>query len=121
MTLLLGLGIIGSRAADQLTSAGQPLQTWNRTPKNRPDSVADPVAATTECDVILSYLRDSTAVRELFTRISPNLNETKTFINHATIDADTTIWLDRQCSEVGCTFLDAPFTGSRDAAAGGHL
>ena len=121
MTLLLGLGIIGSRSADQLLAAGHPLKTWNRTPKDRPDSVEDPVAAAGESEVIISYLRDETAVRELFTKILPELGEGKTFINHSTIDPETTVWLDQQCKAIGCDFLDAPFTGSRDAAAGGNL
>lgn len=121
MTLLLGLGIIGSRSADQIVAAGHPLKTWNRTPKDRPDSVDDPAAATAEADVIVSYLRDEVAVREVFSLIKDQLDESKTFINHSTIDPDTTVWLDRQCREIGCGFLDAPFTGSRDAAAGGNL
>lgn len=121
MTLLLGLGIIGSRSADQIAAAGHPLTTWNRTPKDRPDAVDDPAGATSDADVIVSYLRDDIAVREVFTLIKEQLDSSKTFINHATIDPDTTIWLDRQCREIGCGFLDAPFTGSRDAAAGGNL
>jgi len=121
MTLLLGLGIIGSRSADQIVAAGHPLKTWNRTPKNRPDSVDEPAAATAEAETIVSYLRDDIAVREVFSQIKSQLDASKTFINHATIDPDTTIWLDRQCREIGCGFLDAPFTGSRDAAAGGNL
>lgn len=121
MTLLLGLGIIGSRSADQIVAAGHSLKTWNRTPKDRPDSVADPAEAAAECDVIVSYLRDEVAVREVFERIRPSLDEGKTFINHSTIDPDTTNWLVEQCRTIGCGFLDAPFTGSRDAAAQGVL
>lgn len=121
MPLLLGLGIIGSRCADQIATAGQSLKTWNRTPKNRPDSVDDPADAAAEADLIVCYLRDDVAVREVFSAIRSQLDETKTFINHATIDPATTIWLDQQCREIGCGFLDAPFTGSRDAAAGGNL
>jgi 3-hydroxyisobutyrate dehydrogenase/glyoxylate/succinic semialdehyde reductase len=121
MTLLLGLGIIGSRSADQLAAAGHSLKTWNRTPKDRPDSAGDPAVAAAEADVIVSYLRDEVAVREVFLLIKGSLDESKIFINHSTIDPDTTIWLDRQCREIGCGFLDAPFTGSRDAAAGGNL
>jgi len=83
--------------------------------------VADPATATAEAEVIVSYLRDEVAVREIFSLIRGALDESKTFINHSTIDPDTTIWLDRQCREIGCGFLDAPFTGSRDAAAGGNL
>ncbi|MDA7907350.1 NAD(P)-binding domain-containing protein [Akkermansiaceae bacterium] len=121
MTLLLGLGIIGSRSADQLVAAGHPLKTWNRTPRDRPDSVTDLVAAATEADVMVCYLRDDQAVREVFTQIESQLGEGKTFINHATIDPETTLWLERQCKAAGGKFLDAPFTGSRDAAAGGNL
>jgi len=121
MTLLLGLGIIGSRSADQLTAAGIPLKTWNRTPKDRPDSVSDLEGAAAEADVILSYLKDELAVRELFERIRPHLDASKTFINHSTIDVETTTWLDHECRAIGCGFLDAPFTGSRDAASGGNL
>ncbi|MDB4500794.1 NAD(P)-binding domain-containing protein [Akkermansiaceae bacterium] len=121
MTLLLGLGIIGSRSADQLIGAGIDLKTWNRTPKDRPDSIEDPTTATADAEVILCYLMDEKAVREVFSRIAPSLGEGITFINHATIDLDTTLWLEQQCKDLGCNFLDCPFTGSRDAAAGGNL
>ena len=121
MTLLLGLGIIGSRSADQLRAAGQPLKTWNRTPKDRPDAVSDLAAAAGEAEVILCFLRDDLAVREVFETLRPSLGEGQTFINHATIDPATTLWLADQCRELGCRFLDAPFTGSRDAADGGNL
>ncbi len=121
MTLILGLGIIGSRVADQLTSAGHPLKTWNRTPKDRADSVDDPTEAAKKSHVIVSYLKDEVAVRELFERIRPSLDASKTFMNHSTIDVETTLWLDQQCREIGCDFLDAPFTGSRDASATGNL
>ncbi|MEN8693756.1 MAG: NAD(P)-binding domain-containing protein [Akkermansiaceae bacterium] len=121
MTLLLGLGIIGSRSADQLVAAGVDLKTWNRTAKERPDAVDDPLLAAAEAEVILCYLMDEVAVREVFSRIAPSLGEGKIFINHATIDVETTLWLDAQCRALGCDFLDCPFTGSRDAAAGGNL
>jgi len=121
MTLLLGLGIIGSRCADQLTAEKIDLKTWNRTPKDRPDSVSDLPAAAAEADVIVCYLMDEIAVRDVFSQIAPSLGEGKTFINHATIDPDTTMWLDAQCRTLGCHFLDCPFTGSKDASAGGNL
>ena len=121
MTLLLGLGIIGIRCADQITAAGKKLTTWNRTPKDRSDSTTDLVASASEAEVISCYLRDDLAVREIFAQIKDSLHEGQTFINHATIDPETTMWLAKQCHESGCAFLDCPFTGSRDAAAGGNL
>ena len=66
MTLLLGLGIIGIRCADQITAAGKKLTTWNRTPKDRSDSTTDLVASASEAEVISCYLRDDLAVREIF-------------------------------------------------------
>jgi len=121
MTLLLGLGIIGSRSADQLIAAGHPLKTWNRTAKDRPETTPDLAEAASQADVILCYLRDDQAVREVFSQIKDHLNEGKTFINHATIDPETTLWLERHCKAAGGNFLDAPFTGSREAAACGSL
>lgn len=121
MTLLLGLGIIGSRSAVQLHAAGTDLKTWNRTPKDGPNIVSDPAEAAAKAEVILCYLMDEGAVREVFNQIASSLGEGKTFINHATIDVDTTLWLELQCRDLGCEFLDCPFTGSRDAAAGGNL
>ncbi|MDB4417281.1 NAD(P)-binding domain-containing protein, partial [Akkermansiaceae bacterium] len=119
MTLLLGLGIIGSRCADNLIAAGIDLKTWNRTPKDRADSVTDLSAA--DADIVLCYLMDEHAVKDVFSQIAPSLGEGKTFINHATIDPETTMWLDAQCRALGCDFLDCPFTGSKDASAGGNL
>ena len=121
MTLLLGLGIIGSRSADQLIATGHSLKTWNRTQKDRPESTTNLVEAASQADVILCYLRDDRAVREVFSKIKDRLSENTTFINHATIDPETTLWLERQCRAAGGKFLDAPFTGSRDAAASGNL
>ncbi len=121
MTLVLGLGIIGSRSADQLTAAGHSVKTWNRTPKERPDYTSDLENTAQESDTIICYLKDALAVRETFLRLCPTLKEGKCFINHATIDPQTTLWLANQCRDLGCEFLDAPFTGSRDAAAGGNL
>ena len=121
MTLLLGLGIIGSRSADQLIAAGYSIETWNRTKKDRPESTTDLAEAASRAEIILCYLRDDQAVREVFSQIRDQLNEGKTFINHATIDPETTMWLDQHCRATGAKFLDAPFTGSRDAAASGNL
>lgn len=121
MTLLLGLGIIGSRCADQLSQAKFPLETWNRTPKNRPDFSQDLIQSATNADIVLCYLRDDHAVREIFTQIKSALKKGTTFINHATIDPATTLWLADECREIACEFLDCPFTGSRDAAEAGKL
>ncbi|MGE9267370.1 MAG: NAD(P)-dependent oxidoreductase [Verrucomicrobiales bacterium] len=121
MNLLLGLGIIGSRCADQLAQQGHPLITWNRSPKDRPDLSSDLAADAARATRVLCYLRDDQAVRELFTRLADQLRPGTAFLNHATIDPATTRWLAAECERRGLEFLDAPFTGSRDAAAAGEL
>ena len=63
---VLGLGIIGSRAADCLVDAGYQVTTWNRTPKDRADSTTSLTEAVHNADVICLYLKDGHAVREIF-------------------------------------------------------
>jgi 3-hydroxyisobutyrate dehydrogenase/glyoxylate/succinic semialdehyde reductase len=42
-------------------------------------------------------------------------------MNHSTVDLDTTQWLAAECAAIGCSFVDAPFTGSKQAAHDGQL
>lgn len=118
---VIGLGIIGSRCADNLSRAGFHIRTWNRTPKNRPDSVDTASDAVKEADCIALYLKDGIAVREVFHTFKNTLTPNQTVVNHSTIDLDTTHWLAQKCQEIGCAFLDAPFTGSKVAAGQGAL
>ena len=118
---VLGLGIIGSRAAGCLAQAGHQVHTWNRTPVDRPDAFACAADAVSGVDFIALYLKDGTAVREVFGRIAEAVTPEQTVLNHSTIDLDTTRWLEAQCREIGCPFLDAPFTGSKVASANGEL
>jgi len=118
---ILGLGIIGSRCADCLNQANYTVRTWNRTAKDRPDSSPTAPEAVKDADFIALYLKDGVAVREVFASIQDTLTQGQTILNHSTIDLDTTHWLAEQCVEAGCAFLDAPFTGSKVAAANGAL
>jgi len=118
---IYGLGIIGSRCADQLIKNGNTVQTWNRTPKSRNDSFPDPSSAAEGSDFLSFYLKDGVALREVFTSLKNKLKPEQTVLNHSTVDLESTQWLADQCAEIGCPFLDAPFTGSKDAAAQGAL
>ncbi|NWK54669.1 NAD(P)-dependent oxidoreductase [Verrucomicrobiaceae bacterium N1E253] len=118
---VLGLGIIGSRSADQLKQSGFTVHTWNRTPQHRPDSCAEAQDAVKGSDFVALYLKDGIAVREVFESIRPSLTADQTLLNHSTIDLETTHWLAEQCQTIGCSFLDCPFTGSKMAAAQGAL
>lgn len=118
---VFGLGIIGSRSADCLSAKNYTVRTWNRTPKNRADSVTTPAEAAENADFLAFYLKDGTAIREVFSSISDTITPEQTVLNHSTIDLDTTQWLAQQCERIGCRFLDAPFTGSKVAAGQGAL
>ena len=118
---VLGLGIIGSRVCSRLLAAGWNVSCWNRTPKGLPGEAETAQAAITSAAVISIYLKDVPAVREVFSTIASSLQPGQIVLNHATIDLETTQWLESNCIERGCRFLDAPFTGSKDASAGGQL
>lgn len=118
---VLGLGIIGSRVCKRLIDAGWQVSCWNRTPKSLPGEEEAPAAAIRNATIISIYLKDVLAVREVFEAIAPFLQPGQIVLNHATIDLDTTRWLESNCVERGVRFLDAPFTGSKDASAGGQL
>jgi len=118
---VLGLGIIGSRCADRLASSSFSVRTWNRTPQGRSDFHPTPSDAVAGVDFISIYLKDGVAVREVFSSIKETITPNQIVLNHSTIDLDTTHWLAQQCQEIGCGFLDCPFTGSKEAAAQGAL
>ena len=121
ITAVLGLGIIGARCANQLLQSNWNVRTWNRTPKDRLDSTPSPREAVKDANFIALYLKDGTAVREVFSHIKDILTSDQTLLNHSTVDLETTRWLADQCQQIGCRFLDAPFTGSKDAATNGAL
>lgn len=119
---VLGLGIIGSRALSLLSGSGiGPVTAWNRTPKGLPGEKPDPEAACRDANLILLYLKDAEAVRAVAQRVFALPAGERILVNHSTVDLETTRWLARECAGRGIGFLDCPFTGSREAAAGGAL
>jgi 3-hydroxyisobutyrate dehydrogenase-like beta-hydroxyacid dehydrogenase len=118
---VLGLGIIGSRVRDRLAMGGWQIACWNRTPKGISGETATPEAAILGAAVISLYLKDAPATREVIARIEPFLSPGQIVLNHATLDLETTLWLETVCQSRDCRFLDVPFTGSKNAAASGDL
>lgn len=118
---VFGMGIIGSRCAENWQQAGANVSRWNRTPKDLPNFMADASQAAAASDVLSFYLKDALALRSVFEKIRPSLHAGHFLMNHSTIDLPTTLWLAEQCATIGCSFVDAPFTGSKLAAAEGKL
>lgn len=118
---VLGLGIIGSRACSRLAATGWEVTCWNRTVKGVPGEMASPEAAIEGAAIISIYLKDAPVVREVIGRIESFLVPGQTVLNHATVDLETTLWLEQICLARGCRFLDTPFTGSKVASENGQL
>lgn len=118
---VLGLGIIGSRACSRLRDAGWQVTCWNRTPKGSEGETATPQEAIQGAAIISIYLKDAPAVREVVEKIEPFLQPDQILLNHATLDLETTLWLNEVATARGCRFLDTPFTGSKVASANGQL
>lgn len=118
---VLGLGIVGSRVRGRLTEAGYPVTCWSRSKHGLDGEKDSPEAAVEDADLVSIYLKDAPMVREVFARAKAGLKKGALVMNHSTIDLPTTLWLAEQCAAKGCDFLDAPFTGSKDASAAGQL
>lgn len=118
---VLGLGIIGSRACSRLRDAGWQVTCWNRTPKGSEGEAATPQEAIAGASIISIYLKDAPAVRDVVGKIESSLQPDQILLNHATLDLETTMWLNEVVTARGCCFLDTPFTGSKVASANGQL
>ena len=118
---VLGLGIVGSRVRERLLAAGYPVTCWSRTQRGLDGEKETPEEAVAGADLVSVYLKDVPMVREVFEKAKAGLKQGALVMNHSTIDLPTTLWLAEQCAAKGCDFLDAPFTGSKDASAAGQL
>lgn len=121
---VLGLGLIGSRVAARLQAAGMLRAVWNRTPRSHsrlPAPCATPADAARATDILQIFVSDDTALRETIHAMLPALGARHVVLSHSTVAPQTVRDLDAAVRATGAAFLDAPFTGSRDAAASGRI
>lgn len=121
---VIGLGIIGSRVAARLEAAGFPLAIWNRTARKfpgLPPLAATPADVAEHADTIQIFVSDDAAMRETIAALLPSLQSRHVLLCHATVLPKTVREMADLVAGCGAALLDAPFTGSRDAAAHGHL
>jgi len=121
---VLGLGLIGSRVACRIQSAGFPLTGWNRTVRvfaGLPALAPDPVTVAREADILQIFVADDEAMRDTVRALLPALGPRHVVLSHATVAPQTVRELATEVTATGAAFLDAPFTGSRDAAAQGQI
>jgi len=117
-----GLGIIGSRAAANLATAGYDIRVWSRTPKPDAPGWRDGIAeAAAGARLHQIFVRDGAAVEAVLDGLLPHLDAGMVVAVHATIAPGEMKAAAARVAPTGAGFLDAPFTGSRDAAAAGKL
>jgi 3-hydroxyisobutyrate dehydrogenase len=128
---VLGLGIMGGGMARNLLKAGFPLTVYNRTrAKAEPlaalgATVADsPRAAAAGADIVLAMVGDDQASRAIWLGADGALGAAQpgaVLVECSTLSLDWVRELAGRCAELGLDFLDAPVTGSKDAAEAGEL
>lgn len=118
---VVGLGIIGSRVAGNLRAAGLCVHAWNRSPREEFESVASPAEVAKRAAIIQVFVSDGKAVLEVLAAMLPELGARHHVLVHATVHPDEMRQAAALVEKAGACLLDAPFTGSRDAAAAGEL
>lgn len=118
---VIGLGIIGSRVASLLRDAGYTVSVWSRSPKPEPHFLASPAEVVDAADIIQIFVTDGPALLEVLEACKKRLEARHIILNHATVAPEDTARAGELVQATGARFIDAPFTGSRDAAAKGEL
>ena len=113
---LIGLGIIGSRAAVGLRAAGFQVFVWNRSPKAAPNFLGSPAEVAQCCEIIQLFVADAGALFEIIEAMSDALTPEHVIVCSATVGPEATLEAARLVENRGAKFLDAPFTGSKLAA-----
>ncbi|MEW6314555.1 MAG: NAD(P)-dependent oxidoreductase [Pseudomonadota bacterium] len=114
---VLGLGIIGSAWAQNLIADGHEVRCWNRTPKDFPGYCAAIADAVAGAEVVFVVVADPAAVQSVLDRIQSQLGPGVLVIQSSTVSAQWTLRFAEQVRRTGAEFLEAPFTGSKLAAA----
>lgn len=118
---LIGLGLIGSRVAAGLRSAGFHVFVWSRTPHPEPNFLGSAAEIAEACDTIQLFVPDAQALFETIEGFGDSLTPKHTILCCATVGPEATLEAARLVHDKGARFLDAPFTGSKLAAERGEL
>ena len=118
---VIGLGTIGSRAAANLRAAGHQVYVWNRTPRAEPNFLGSTVEVTDLCDALQLFVPDDAALLETVRAVVPSLRARHLVLAHPTVSPEAAREAAAIVERTGARYLDAPFTGSRAAAANGEL
>ncbi len=113
---VIGLGIIGSRAAAGLRAAGYSVFVWNRSPQPAPNFLGSPAEVARAAEIVQLFVADARAVFSMIEAMAEALTPEHIVICSATIGREATLEAAKMVEKTGAHFLDAPFTGSKGAA-----
>ena len=127
----LGLGIMGGGMARRLAGAGFSLTVYNRNPARAEPLVQKGVRlaqtareAVADADIIVSMVADDVASRSVWTGDAGALAGVRPGCLLVECSTLTVTWVQTLvalAAERGCELVDAPVTGSKQAAAAGEL
>src|SRR5256885_11903215 len=118
---VIGLGIIGSRVADNLRRQGYHVFVWNRNPRPVPNFVGAPAELAEMCDYIQIFVSDDDALLDVIRQMAPALVQRHVIIAHPTVAPDSMRAAAGLVERRGARFVEAPFTGSKMGAEKGEL
>jgi 3-hydroxyisobutyrate dehydrogenase-like beta-hydroxyacid dehydrogenase len=118
---VLGLGIIGSRVAENLRERGFHVFVWNRNPRPVPNFVGAPAELAEMCDYIQIFVSDDDALIDVIRQMVPALGPRHIVIAHPTVAPHTMRSAADLVERRGARFVEAPFTGSKIGAEKGEL
>lgn len=118
---VIGLGIIGSRVVANLRRAGHQVWLWNRTMRPEPNFLSSPAEVAEASRFIRIFVSNGEALLFVIRNMAPALTPAHVVVNHATVSPAETLEASQIVKDRQAAFLDAPFTGSRDAAGRGEL
>ena len=128
----LGLGIMGSRMAANLSRAGFEVHAWNRTRARAEELAAEhgavvadsPAAAARAAGIVITMVVDAPQVEEVLfgsDGAAEGLSDDGLVADMSTIAPTASRAIADRLSERGIAFLDAPVTGSKPKAEDGTL
>jgi len=118
---VLGLGIIGSRVAENLRDRGFHVFVWNRNPRPVPNFVGAPAELAEMCDYIQIFVSDDDALLDVIRQMAPALGPRHIVIAHPTVAPHSMRAAADLVERRGARFVEAPFTGSKIGAEKGEL
>ena len=118
---VIGLGIIGSRVAENLRRQGFDVFVWNRNPRPVPNFVGAPAELAEMCDYIQIFVSDDGALLDVIRQMAPALGPRHIVLSHPTVAPHSMRAAADLVERRGARFVEAPFTGSKIGAEKGEL